>query len=114
MYKNISVEEFKEKYLNKFDKLEIIDVREPYEFSEIRIKGSKLISMWELGIKLNEIEWNKEVIFVCRSWARSSHVATILSQNWYELNNLVWWIQMLTLNCKECMENWEIDKKYFV
>jgi len=45
MYKELSVMQFRDKYLNELDKLEIIDVREPSEFSEIRIKGSKLISM---------------------------------------------------------------------
>lgn len=113
MYKNITVLEFKEKYLKSPEKLEIIDVREPYEFKEVRIKWSKLISMWELWKKLNEIDWNKEVIFVCRSWARSWHVSGILSENWYKPNNLSGWIQMLTLNCKECMESGEINEKYF-
>jgi len=114
MYKELSVMQFKDKYLNELDKLEIIDVREPSEFSEIRIKWSKLISMWELQNKLSEINWDKEVIFVCRSWARSWHVASVLSDNGYNGTNLSGGIQMLTLNCRECMESGGMDKGYFV
>jgi len=71
MYKELSIEEFKTKFLEKADNLEIIDVRQPEEFNQIRIKGSKLISMEDLGTSLNQIDWNKEVVFVCRTGSRS-------------------------------------------
>jgi rhodanese-related sulfurtransferase len=67
MYKEITPVEFKEKFLNNRDNLEIIDVREEYEFDQIKIKGSKLIPMQSLQNHLNEINWDKEVIFICRS-----------------------------------------------
>jgi rhodanese-related sulfurtransferase len=38
MYKEISTVEFKEKFLSNSNNLEIIDVRELYEFNELRIK----------------------------------------------------------------------------
>gem|GEM_PF-2684893 len=38
MYKEISTEDFKKKYLKDSGELEIIDVREQYEFDQLRIK----------------------------------------------------------------------------
>jgi len=110
MYKEISTINFKEKFLNTPDSLEIIDVREVYEFNQLRIKGSKLISMWHLWNKLDEINWDKEVIFICRSWARSWYITNILNSKWYNSKNLAWGIEILRLNCEECMKTWDITK----
>jgi rhodanese-related sulfurtransferase len=38
MYREITAIEFKEKFLNDFDRLELIDVREKSEFDQIKIK----------------------------------------------------------------------------
>lgn len=113
MYKEITTAEFKEKFLSDSNNLEIIDVRELYEFNELRIKWSKLISIWELWNKLNEINWNKEVIFICRSWSRSWYVTNILNSEWFNWKNLAWWIEILKLNCEECMKRWDISPEYF-
>jgi rhodanese-related sulfurtransferase len=88
MYREINVTEFKEKFLNNFDNLELIDVREKSEFEQIKIKGSKLISMGELENKISEIDWNKEVIFICRTGSRSGYVTRILNENGYNSTNL--------------------------
>jgi rhodanese-related sulfurtransferase len=74
---DISAEELREMLKNKKDQTKIIDVREPEEYAIIRIKGSKLIPMGELMNRLDEIDWSKEVIFVCRSGNRSRHMAEI-------------------------------------
>jgi rhodanese-related sulfurtransferase len=63
--------------LKDSDKLEIIDVREKEEFDIIHIKGSKLIPMGELMQRINEIDWDKEVVFLCRTGARSKLAATL-------------------------------------
>ena len=113
MYREITAIEFKEKFLNDFDKLELIDVREKSEFDQIKIKWSKLISMWDLGNKLGEIDWNKEVIFICRTGARSGYITNILNEKWYNSINLVWWINILRLNCEECISKWDFNSHYF-
>jgi rhodanese-related sulfurtransferase len=113
MYKEINTVEFKEKFLNNWDNLEIIDVREAFEFNELRIKWSKLISMGDLGNKLDKINWDKEVIFICRSGARSWYITQVLTSKWYDAKNLAWGIEILRLNCEECMRRWDIDKEYF-
>lgn len=113
MYKEISTVEFKEKFLKNQDNFEIIDVREPFEFEELRVKWSKLMSMWNLWNKLDEIDWNKEVIFICRSWARSWYITNILNSKWFNSKNLAWGIEILKLNCEECIKRWDISKNYF-
>ena len=37
------------------------------KYESVHIKGSKLIPMNELVRRIKEINWNKEVVFVCRS-----------------------------------------------
>lgn len=113
MYKEITPIEFKEKYLKELNKLEIIDVRESYEFDQIKIKNSKLISLSDFEKNLDKIDWSKDVIFVCRTWSRSWYITEILSKNWFNWTNLVWWISMLRFNCEECIESWEFNKNYF-
>lgn len=63
--------EFKKKFLVDSSLLELIDVREPSEFQEIHVIGSKLIPMGEIERRFKEIDWSKEVIFICRSGGRS-------------------------------------------
>ena len=107
MIKNISVREFNEKMDSMGENLEIIDVREPSEYEEIRIKGSKLISLGEIVEKIKEIDWTKKIILVCRSGARSAYAAELLSTNGHsdkELFNLDGGIMALDLAGCECLE----------
>lgn len=113
MYREIWPQDFKQDFLMSPEKYEIIDVREPSEFSQIRIKWSKLIPLSEFGQNLDKIDWSKQVVFVCRSWSRSSYITQILDQYWYSGTNLAWWISILRLSCEECIEKWDIDPKYF-
>lgn len=69
---NISVEELKSR-MDAGEKLNIIDVREPYEYAEFNI-GAKLIPLGKIqSMQIDEIENLKEeeVIIHCRSGARS-------------------------------------------
>ena len=86
--KDISADELRELIKNYRDEIEIIDVREPSENKIIRIKGSKLIPLRELRSRIDEIDWNKEVVFLCRSGARSRMIADILSQTGKNVTNL--------------------------
>ncbi len=70
------------------ERLEIVDVRRPEEFEVIRIRGSKLIPIEELGSRFDEIDWGKEVVFVCRSGARSRLVANVASASGRDVANL--------------------------
>lgn len=84
--KNIKKEELRK--LIKAGKAEIIDVREPEEYNIIHIKGSKLIPINDLFTRLDEINWGREVVFVCRSGARSKMIAKIIAGSGKEISNL--------------------------
>ncbi len=93
---------------NKKDQLEIIDVRQEDEFAIIHIKGSKLIPLGELQKRTSEIDWNKEVVFICRSGSRSAMAAFLVGAG----KN----IQNLEYGIYECFaegkgENLEIDEE---
>jgi adenylyltransferase/sulfurtransferase len=102
--KNIRGEKFKEILEKEADNLEIIDVREKNEFDLVKIKGSKLIPLSEIGERIDEIDWLKKVILVCRSGARSGHVAQILASYGKDAINLQGGIFELNLDQCDCLE----------
>lgn len=85
---NISVDQFQKMMEIERNEVEIIDVREKEEFLESKIRGSKLIPLSEISSRQREIDWNKKVILVCRSGARSSCAAEILKKDEKEVFNL--------------------------
>lgn len=62
----------------------IIDVREPMEIAQGSIPGAEAMPMSSLGNRIAEIGQDKEVVFICRSGARSGQVCAYLAQNGYE------------------------------
>ena len=63
----------------------VIDVREPYEYAQGHIQGSKLIPLRNLGARLNELgPKEQEIILVCRSGSRSGMAARQLSASGYK------------------------------
>ncbi len=52
--------------------LQLIDVREPAELSEARIKGARHIPLGQLRAKLGELDRDRPVAFLCRSGSRSA------------------------------------------
>lgn len=68
----ISPAEFKKLIDANGNKLNIIDVREPYEYDISRLNGSKLIPLGELMDHVNELDSSKEYIVHCRSGMRSA------------------------------------------
>ena len=78
---DIQAQDLREMLRSNRDKVEVIDVREDYEYEELHIKGSKLIPMGELGQRMDEIDWTKEVVFICRSGARSKMMASLVDES---------------------------------
>lgn len=74
--KTISAAELKDLIAAKTD-LQIIDVREDYEYEEANI-GGILIPMGEVMGRVNEISRDKKVIVHCRSGKRSETVIKAL------------------------------------
>ncbi|MDH4330606.1 MAG: rhodanese-like domain-containing protein [Candidatus Moranbacteria bacterium] len=102
--KNINAAQFQEMMNQDQAGLEVIDVREEYEFEEIKIKNSKNIPLGEIPQRKEEIDWNKKVILVCRSGARSAYAADFLGQEGKEMFNLdggVGGLQLIDCKCLE-------------
>ncbi|MEI6508803.1 MAG: rhodanese-like domain-containing protein [Bacteroidota bacterium] len=78
---DITCLELKER-MDKNEKLNIIDVREPYEYDAFNI-GAKLIPLGTLPMSLHELESlkNEEIIVHCRSGARSANAKLFLMNN---------------------------------
>jgi rhodanese-related sulfurtransferase len=62
----------------------IIDVREPMEIAQGSIPGAEPMPMSSLGNRLAEIQQDQQVVFICRSGARSGQVCAYLAQNGFE------------------------------
>lgn len=66
----------------------IIDVRNPNEFRQGHIEGSKNIPVNEIRSKVEMIrKWNKPVIAVCLSGGRSAAAKSVLSAAGIEVYN---------------------------
>jgi len=85
--KEISTSELKDMRSNK-QGVAVIDVRTEHEFKEGHIENSKNIPMDIIQSKLQEIDWSKKVVFVCRSGARSRIVAQYFSNEGKDVYNL--------------------------
>jgi sulfur-carrier protein adenylyltransferase/sulfurtransferase len=77
----ITVQELKRR-IDAGEDVQLIDVREPYEFQIAQI-GGKLIPQNDVPQRLAEIDRDREVIVHCRSGARSQRIAEFLVQSGY-------------------------------
>ncbi len=76
---------------NNGDKLNILDVREEWEFNETNMNG-KLIPLHELPNRLDEIsDWkNEEIIVHCKSGMRSNAAKQMLLHSGFSnVRNLI-------------------------
>jgi len=79
--KNITVDELKNK-LDNGEKVNLVDVREPYEFAEGNI-GGRLVPLGKVQtMQVDELEdlKDEEVIVYCRSGRRSMMACMVLDQ----------------------------------
>lgn len=58
----------------------IIDVREPHEYEQAHIPGIPLIPMGNIPQYADQLDKEREYVFVCRSGQRSFEVANYLQQ----------------------------------
>ena len=85
---DIGADEMRTLLRSRPERLEIIDVRTREEYVKLRIKGSRLIPAAELPARLDEVDWEKEVVFVCRSGKRSLFAAEMISAAGAKVKNL--------------------------
>jgi len=65
-------------------KFRIVDVREPMEIAQGSIPGAEPMPMSTLGNRLAELAQDEQLVFICRSGARSGQVVAYLAQNGFE------------------------------
>lgn len=86
----ITPAELKKLIDNNGKKVNIIDVREPYEYEISKIAGSKLIPLGEIMDRVSELDSSQEYIVHCRSGARSAKAIQLLQKiGFKKLKNLV-------------------------
>ena len=85
----ISVRELKER-LDKGDRVFLLDVREPHEFSMAIFEGSVLIPLGTLPTSLSQLNPNDEIVALCHKGMRSADaVGFLLQQGFTNVKNLV-------------------------
>ena len=66
----------------KLAKVQVLDVREPNEFSGPlgHIRGATLVPLGELAARAGELPKDKPIVAVCRAGSRSAHATAILQK----------------------------------
>jgi hydroxyacylglutathione hydrolase len=62
----------------RLDALEVLDVREPFEFRHGHIPGARLLPSGEAWARLAEVPANRPIAVVCGDQTRSAAVASML------------------------------------
>ncbi len=68
--------------LERAGRLQIVDVREPHEFTDVlgHIHGARLLPLSQLLDRIGEIDKSRPVVAVCRSGARSAQATVLLGK----------------------------------
>ena len=82
--REIDASELKQRIEQEGHTTRIIDVRESMEFAQGTIPGAELMPLSTLGNRIHEIERDREVVFICRSGARSGQVCAYLANMGYD------------------------------
>jgi sulfur-carrier protein adenylyltransferase/sulfurtransferase len=61
--------------------IDLIDVREPYEWDADRIEGARLISLGEIPAAVDDVSSDRPTVLYCRSGSRSLQAAQYLSSH---------------------------------
>lgn len=69
--------------------IELIDVRSTNEYEESHLKEARNIPLHLLPLRLQEIDQNKSIIFLCRSGGRSSQAVLFATSFHIHASNLV-------------------------
>jgi phage shock protein E len=68
----------------------IVDVRQDWEYEEVRVLGSLLIPLDELPERTDEVPTDQRVVLLCRSGNRSSQALRLLNDEGFDnVHNLV-------------------------
>jgi len=75
--------------LNKLSKVQLIDIREPYEIKDGNIEGSINIPMGDFLENLDQLDKSKQIVIYCNTARRSKPVVYMVHKlHGYTLYNL--------------------------
>ena len=82
----------------KGEPFRVIDVRQPNEIAQGTVPRAEAVPLHTLPLKLNDLDPQETLVFVCRSGARSAQACMFLQQqgfqNVYNLRGgMIGWIQ---------------------
>ena len=86
---NITIEELLKLNLKE---IQLVDIRENNERVYFHIKESIHIPKDELVNRLEELDINKEIYLICKTWNRTAFMTNVLTNLWYKAINVLWWI----------------------
>ncbi|MCA9451160.1 MAG: rhodanese [Nitrospiraceae bacterium] len=85
----ITVRELKAR-MDKGDKIFLLDVREPHEYSLAKIEGSVLIPLGQVPHSLKQLDPSAEIVAYCHKGMRSADaVGFLLQQGFSNVKNLI-------------------------
>ncbi len=85
----ITVQELKQR-LDAGDKIVLVDVREPWEYSMAKIEGAMLIPLGTIPQSLDKLDRNAEIVCHCHHGMRSADAMAFLHQQGFKsVKNLV-------------------------
>jgi len=85
----ITVNELKAR-MDKGDKIFLLDVREPHEYSLAKIEGSVLIPLGQVPHSLKQLDPSAEIVAYCHKGMRSADaVGFLLQQGFSNVKNLI-------------------------
>ena len=70
------------------DSIQLIDVRQGYEWEAGRIAGARHLELTELGAHASTIERDRAVVFYCRSGVRSAMATEAFSEAGWDAHNM--------------------------
>lgn len=82
-YQNITPQELKDR-LERGEHLELLDVREPWEFATARIEGSRLVPLRDMPHRVSELDPHRETVVICHHGVRSAHVTQALDRSGFD------------------------------
>ncbi|GAC1356486.1 MAG: rhodanese-like domain-containing protein [Herpetosiphon sp.] len=65
------------------EELVLLDVRQPDEYAQGHVKGSTLIPLDQLSLRLSDVPRDRPVVAMCRSGSRSSVALALLKRAGY-------------------------------
>ncbi len=71
------------------DEIQLIDVRERHEHDAGRIAGDRHLALAQLRDQAETIDRDKQVVFYCRSGARSAMASEAFQRSGFDAHNLI-------------------------